>query len=80
MLRSPLAHQQVSVYRFLRAFTQRHGYPPTFREIADHFALAGASGVVCHLVALRRHGLIRRAPNNRWTITVPNLPQAVSAG
>ena len=79
MLRSPLAPQQASVYRFLRAFTQRHGYPPTFREIADHFAMAGANGVVRHLVALRRQELIRRAPNNRWTITVPSLPQAILA-
>lgn len=37
-------------------------YGPTIREIAEHMSITSPAGVVGHLRALERKGLIRRLP------------------
>ena len=44
------------------------GYGPTVREIADQFGIASPNGVVCHLKALEKKGLIIRSPNKSRAI------------
>jgi repressor LexA len=38
------------------------------REIGDHFAISSPNGVMCHLKALEKKGLIHRSPNKSRAI------------
>jgi repressor LexA len=58
-----LTERQQAVYDFVRDRIQNRGYGPTVREIGDHFGIKSPNGVVCHLKALEKKGLIVREPN-----------------
>ena len=44
------------------------GYGPTVREIGEHFEISSPNGVMCHLKALEKKGLIHRSPNKSRAI------------
>ncbi|MFZ5832367.1 MAG: transcriptional repressor LexA [Planctomycetota bacterium] len=58
-----LTERQLGVYEFIREKIHARGYGPTVREIGSHFGIQSPNGVVCHLKALEKKGLIRREPN-----------------
>jgi repressor LexA len=58
-----LTKRQRAVYEFIRDKIQNRGYGPTVREIAERFGIRSPNGVMCHLKALERKGLITREPN-----------------
>ena len=68
MARSDLTARQKCVYNFIRQRIRRKGYGPTVREIADAFGIRSPNGVMCHLRALEKKGLIRRQPNKSRAI------------
>jgi repressor LexA len=51
------------VYQFIREKIRGRGYGPTVREIGSNFGISSPNGVVCHLKALERKGMITREPN-----------------
>jgi repressor LexA len=55
--------RQRAVYEFIRDKIRGRGYGPTVREIGSHFKISSPNGVVCHLKALEKKGLISREPN-----------------
>lgn len=55
--------RQRLVYEFIRDKIRGRGYGPTVREIGGHFKISSPNGVVCHLKALEKKGLITREPN-----------------
>jgi repressor LexA len=55
--------RQQAVYEFIREKIRNRGYGPTVREIAKNFNINSPNGVVCHLKALEKKGLISREPN-----------------
>ena len=55
--------RQKEVYQFIREKIRARGYGPTVREIGLEFGINSPNGVVCHLKALERKGLIKREPN-----------------
>ena len=57
-----LTARQQEIWNFLVEYVDRHGYPPTVREIGDHVGLASPSTVHAHLANLERAGLLRRDP------------------
>jgi repressor LexA len=57
---SQLTIRQRDVYEFIRDKIQSRGYGPTVREIGDAFAIKSPNGVMCHLRALEKKGLILR--------------------
>ena len=57
-----LTPRQRQIWDFLVDYGDRHGYPPTVREIGDAVGLASPSTVHAHLANLERAGLIRRDP------------------
>ena len=57
-----LTARQQEIWNFLVAYVDRHGYPPTVREIGEHVGLASPSTVHAHLANLERTGLLRRDP------------------
>jgi len=63
-----LTKRQQDIYDFIRDLIFRRGYGPTVREIAGQFDIKSPNGVMCHLRALERKGLIRRDPNKARAI------------
>jgi repressor LexA len=55
--------KQRRVYEFIRDKIRNRGYGPTVREIGEHFGIRSPNGVMCHLKALEKKGLITREPN-----------------
>jgi repressor LexA len=80
------------VYDFIRDKIVNRGYGPTVREIGTEFQISSPNGVMCHLKALEKKGLIKRSPNKSRAIELsrgmaesndePGLPLAgeVAAG
>lgn len=67
---STLTERQHQVYGFLRTYLAEYGYPPTLQEIAGHLHIAGNLGVLRHLKALERAGLIIRNPGSSRAIAL----------
>src|SRR6516162_5850884 len=58
-----LTPRQREIYNFIRSKIQGRGYGPTVREIGLNFQIKSPNGVMCHLKALQKKGLIHREPN-----------------
>lgn len=63
-----LTDRQKNVYEFIRDKICNRGYGPTVREIGAEFSISSPNGVMCHLKALEKKGLIRRSPNKSRAI------------
>ncbi|MGH3010040.1 MAG: transcriptional repressor LexA [Gaiellaceae bacterium] len=57
-----LTSRQREIWSFVLDYVDRHGYPPTVREIGEAVGLASPSTVHAHLANLERAGLLRRDP------------------
>jgi repressor LexA len=68
-LRSALTPRQSEVLDFIRHFLDRAGYPPTVREIGDHFGFVPRS-VFDHLKALERKGYLRRIASKSRSLQI----------
>ncbi|HUE72826.1 MAG TPA: transcriptional repressor LexA [Pirellulaceae bacterium] len=55
-----LTTRQEKVFNFIRTKIKERGYGPTVREIGEHFKISSPNGVMCHLRALEKKGLITR--------------------
>ena len=62
MTMDELTARQREILDYLRDFQERHGYPPSRREVAGHFRIYPGS-VQDHLKALVRKGHLEREPN-----------------
>ncbi|EAQ78265.1 transcriptional repressor LexA [Blastopirellula marina] len=58
-----LTRRQRDVFGFIREKIVSRGYGPTVREIGEQFEISSPNGVMCHLKALEKKGLISREPN-----------------
>jgi repressor LexA len=63
MIYDQLTSRQREVFEFVRDKIDNRGYGPTVREIGEFFGIASPNGVMCHLKALEKKGLITREPN-----------------
>ncbi len=63
-----LTQRQRAVYEMIRDKIINRGYGPTVREIGEHFGINSPNGVMCHLKAIEKKGLIRRSPNKSRAI------------
>jgi len=57
---SQLTERQREIYDFIRNKIESRGYGPTVREIGQGFGIKSPNGVMCHLKALEKKGLIKR--------------------
>jgi repressor LexA len=57
---SSLTERQQEIYEFIREKIESRGYGPTVREIGVAFEIKSPNGVMCHLKALEKKGLILR--------------------
>lgn len=56
-----LTDKQRAIYEFIRDKIENRGYGPSIREICTAFDIKSPNGVMCHLKALEKKGLISRA-------------------
>lgn len=73
--RSQLTNRQRDIYDFLKDKIVNRGYGPTVREIGDHFEIKSPNGVMCHLKALEKKGLITRESGMSRAIQLTEAPQ-----
>ncbi len=78
---SQLTPRQQEIYNFIRSKIEERGYGPTVREIGDDFDIKSPNGVMCHLKALVKKGLITRQEKSARAIQLvdyqppsPGLP------
>ena len=65
---SQLTDRQREIYDFIRSCIESRGYGPTVREIGEKFKIMSPNGVMCHLKALVKKGLILRTENRARAI------------
>lgn len=64
----PLTKRQRQIYDHLRERIESDGYAPSVREMCDHFDIKSPNGIICHLVALQKKGLIVRTSHRSRAI------------
>ena len=75
-----LTPRQREIYGFIRDKIQIRGFPPTVREIGDRFEIKSPNGVMCHLKALQKKGLIHRDPKMSRAIQLLDEPAGMRPG
>src|SRR5215207_6614912 len=75
-----LTPRQREIYSFIRSKIQGRGYGPTVREIGTQFDIKSPNGVMCHLKALQKKGLIHREPNMSRAIQLLDDPTGRPTG
>jgi len=68
-----LTGRQREIYEFICSQIENRGFPPSIREIGTAFAIKSPNGVMCHLRALEKKGLIKRQENNARAIQIEGI-------
>jgi repressor LexA len=68
-----LTVRQQQVYDYIREKIVARGFGPTVREIAEVLNISSPNGVVCHLKALERKGMIHRLANKSRAIELTEI-------
>jgi repressor LexA len=64
-----LTSRQKEVLSFITSFIKDRSYPPTIREIADHYSIS-VKGAHDHITALKRKGCLKQIKNRPRTMEV----------
>jgi repressor LexA len=75
-----LTGRQREIWSFLIGYVDRHGYPPTVREIGEAVGLASPSTVHAHLANLERAGLLRRDPTKPRALELVGRSKGAAKG
>jgi repressor LexA len=73
----PLTKRQKEALDYLVAFETKHGYAPSFEEIAKGLKLTSLATVHKHITTLEKKGFIRRGYNQSRSIEILQLPKSV---
>ncbi len=69
-----LTPRQREIYEFVKDKILNRGYGPTVREIGARFGIRSPNGVMCHLKALEKKGLIVRESHMSRAIQLTDWP------
>jgi repressor LexA len=72
-----LTKRQKQVLDQLVNFTDKHGYAPSYEEMAKSLRLSSLATVHKHLATLERKGYIRRGYNRSRSVEVTQMPKPV---
>jgi repressor LexA len=75
-----LTGRQQEIWEFLVDYVDRHGYPPTVREVGEAVGLASPSTVHAHLANLERAGLLKRDPTKPRALELTGRDRAPAKG
>jgi repressor LexA len=70
VLAEDLTARQRRILDFIRGWVERHGYPPSVREIGEAVGLVSPSSVAYQLKELEKKGYLRRDPNRPRAVDV----------
>ena len=56
----PRTKRQKEILDYLTLFLERHGYEPSYAQIARHFKVKSRATIAKHIAALERRGLLKR--------------------
>ena len=73
-----LTKRQNQIWNFISVFCEEQGYPPTLREIGEHFGIRSTNGVNDHLKALEKKGYLRREDLKSRALRPVRPPEASS--
>ena len=65
-----LSQKQEQVFKFLVDFNEEHGFPPTIRELCDHFGFKSLNTAHFHLRSLEKKGYVKVHPGKGRGITL----------
>jgi repressor LexA len=71
-----LTNRQKQVLDFINGFLIQNAYPPTVREVADHFGFKSPRAAHDHMRALQRKGYLTTDPRKPRTIKLAGAPPA----
>ncbi len=54
----PMTKRQLEIHSWIAKFLAKHSYAPSVRELCDAFEIKSPNGIICHLTALRKKGLV----------------------
>lgn len=73
-----LTDKQQEIFRFLQTFTKDSGYPPTVKEIMEHFNFASPTAVTTHLTALEKKGYVKKTGKRaRGSVPIGSLEEDI---
>jgi repressor LexA len=75
-----LSKRQREIFDFVVAYADKHGYPPTVREIGEAVGLASPSTVHAHLANLERAGYLKRDPTKPRALEVVGRERSEAVG
>ncbi len=69
-----ITDRQSQILRFIRGFISQHHFPPTMREISEHFSFS-VKGAYDHVKALEKKGYLKLDQNRSRTIELVSAEQ-----
>jgi repressor LexA len=67
----PRTQRQKEILEYITRFIERHGYEPSYAQIARHFSVSSKATIAKHISALERQGLLaRRRPDGAFGLSV----------
>ncbi|MBA3321240.1 MAG: transcriptional repressor LexA [Pyrinomonadaceae bacterium] len=67
----PRTQRQKEILDYITRFIERHGYEPSYAQIARHFGISSKATIAKHIEALEKRGLIaRRHANGSFGLSV----------
>jgi repressor LexA len=75
-----LTERQEEIFQYIYEHINENHYPPTLREIADHFKFSSTNAVNDHLVALERKGYLRRGADKSRALEILKMPKNYKQG
>jgi repressor LexA len=71
MVMQPRTQRQKEILEYITSFIGRHGYEPSYAQIARHFGVSSKATIAKHIEALERRGLLaRRRPDGAFGLSV----------
>lgn len=69
-----ITSRQRQVLELVLSFSREHGYPPTRKQIAEHFGFASPNAADCHVKRLVDKGFLFHEKNSARGIRVVRIP------
>jgi len=60
----PRTQRQKEILDYIQRFIERHGYEPSYAQIARHFGISSKATIAKHIEALEKRGLLTRSHAN----------------
>ena len=74
----PRTQRQKEILDYITRFLERHGYEPSYAQIARHFGVKSRATIAKHIAALERRGLLKREHEDGSFALTVNVDEAAN--